>query len=173
MDIETNSPGETLFRSSTSSDALKAKTSDRLHYEAQVQVIRRQLGGLEEIRGKLGLSQRKICQLLMVDPSAWTRWTKSGVDQAPPHIYRALQWYMSLQEKIPGLTPAYFLGRDPRVLNQQLEDKISLEVGILKAQISALQIQDQKLQRSLLFYKVFALISTLVLLSIFLVNKSL
>lgn len=163
MDIETNSPEETRLNPQTSSDALKAKTADRLHYEAQVQVIRRQIGGLEEIRGKLGLSQRKICQLLMVDPSAWTRWTKSGVDQAPPHIYRALQWYMSLQEKIPGLTPSYFLGKDPRVLNQRLEDKLGHEFNTLRFEISELKAQDQKLQKSLLFYKVFALVSTAVL----------
>lgn len=171
MDIETNSPGETLFDSSTSSDALKAKTSERLYYEAQVQVIRRQLGGLEEIRGKLGLSQRKMCQLLMVDPSAWTRWTKSGVDQAPPHIYRALQWYMSLQEKIPGLTPAYFLGKDPRVLNQQFEDKLSGELASLRTEIIQLKEQDRRLQKSLVFYKIFAIASALVLLGILLATK--
>src|SRR4051812_48315320 len=56
----------------------RAKSSHRMHYEAQVEVIRRQLGDLKKIRQNLGLSQRKICQLLMVDPSAWTRWTKQG-----------------------------------------------------------------------------------------------
>lgn len=136
-----------------------------------MQVIRRQLGGLEEIRGKLGLSQRKMCQLLMVDPSAWTRWTKSGVDQAPPHIYRALQWYMSLQEKIPGLTPAYFLGKDPRVLNQQLEGKLSVELASLRAEIIQLKEQDRRLQKSLVLYKIFAIASALVLLGILLATK--
>ena len=46
----------------------------RMKYEAQVQVIRSRIGGLEVVRARLGLSQRKICQLLMVDPSAWNRW---------------------------------------------------------------------------------------------------
>jgi transcriptional regulator with XRE-family HTH domain len=96
----------------------RVKTSLRMHYEAQAEVVRKQVGDLEEIRGKLGLSQRKICQLLMVDPSAWSRWTKRGSEAAPPHIYRALHWYLILQEKIPGLTPQYFIGKDPEVLHQ-------------------------------------------------------
>lgn len=97
------------------SEALK--TSLRLQYEAQVEVIKKQIGDLEQVREKLGLSQRKICQLLMVDPSSWSRWVSKG-DPAPPQIYRALQWYMALNEKIPGLTPQYFIGKDPEVLHQ-------------------------------------------------------
>lgn len=103
----------------------RTKTSLRIHYEAQAEVIKRQIGNLEEIRLKIGLSQRKICQLLLVDPSAWSRWTKS--ESAPPHIFRALQWYLIIQEKIPGLTPQYFVGKDPQVLHQEALRKISEE----------------------------------------------
>ncbi|MBK9322512.1 MAG: hypothetical protein IPM97_06095 [Bdellovibrionaceae bacterium] len=97
---------------------IRSKTSLRMVYEAQVLVIKKQLGSLEKIRTDLGLSQRKMSQLLMVDPSAWTRWNKSG-EEAPPHIWRALQWYMALQEKIPGLTPQYFIGKDPQILHEK------------------------------------------------------
>ncbi len=100
------------------------KTSNKLYYEAQVQVIRGQIGELENVRTTLGLSARKICQLLMVDPSAWNRWTKRG-DTAPPHIYRTLQFYMIIQDKIPGLTPYYFLGRESA--NRIVADRISSE----------------------------------------------
>jgi len=86
----------------------KLKSRHRLKYEAQVKVIREQLGSLEDIRQSLGLSRRKICQLLMVDPSAWTRWTRRG-DDAPPHIYRSLQWYMAINDKFPGLGNPYWL----------------------------------------------------------------
>ncbi|MFS4459948.1 hypothetical protein [Bdellovibrio sp. HCB2-146] len=96
----------------------RSKTSLRMNYEAQVTVMRRQMGSLESVRLDLGLSQRKMAQLLMVDPSSWTRWTKQG-DEAPPHIWRALQWYMVLREKIPGLTPHYFTGTNPQVLHQK------------------------------------------------------
>lgn len=78
----------------------KSKTSTRMRYEAEVLFLKRQNGDLEQIREKLGLSRRKICQLLLVDPSAWTRWTQEG-GEAPPHIYRALDWYISILEKDP------------------------------------------------------------------------
>lgn len=60
--------------------------------------IENEYGDLEEIRKKLGLSRRKICQLLLVDPSAWTRWTRSQ-EGAPPHIYQSLRWYLKLKEE--------------------------------------------------------------------------
>ncbi len=79
----------------------RAKSSQRMKYEAEVRFFRSTYGGLEDVRVRLGLSQRKICQLLLVDPSAWTRWGKSE-EKVPPHIYRALEWYISLAEKDPG-----------------------------------------------------------------------
>jgi|GEM_PF-1149412 hypothetical protein len=104
----------------------RSKTSIRMHYEAQVAVIQHQLGNLDEIRGKLGLSQRKMAQLLMVDPSSWTRWTKNG-DEAPPHIWRALQWYLALRDKIPGLTPQYFISTNPQILHEKALKELDLE----------------------------------------------
>lgn len=91
-------------------DFNRSKTSLRMNYEAQVQVIKHQTGELEEIRQKLGLSARKMCQLLLVDPSTWTRWTRPG-GSPPPHVWRSIQWFLALQEKVPGLTAGYFLSR--------------------------------------------------------------
>lgn len=88
--------------------AKRAKSSLRLKYEAETHVIERKIGDLESIRARLGLSQRKMAQLLLVDPSAWTRWTK-GEDEAPPHIYRMLQWYLALEEKYPVLDVNFWL----------------------------------------------------------------
>jgi transcriptional regulator with XRE-family HTH domain len=99
---------EIAFENQTRESKRRAKSSLRLKYEAETQVIERKLGDLEAIRQQLGLSQRKIAQLLLVDPSAWTRWTK-GVDQAPPHIYRMLQWYLALEEKYPALDVNFWL----------------------------------------------------------------
>lgn len=90
----------------------RAKTELRLRYEAEVTQIQKQTGSLEKIRTDLGLSARKMCQLLLVDPSAWNRWSKPG-GKAPPHIWRALQWYIISQEKLPGLTPNFFLSHRP------------------------------------------------------------
>ncbi|MBX3022322.1 MAG: hypothetical protein KF799_11670 [Bdellovibrionales bacterium] len=96
MNIETDRP--LRFDQVTPPD--KKKSPNRMRYDAEIRVIRARVGNLEDIRAKLGLTRRKICQLLLVDPSAWTRWTSSG-GQAPPHIYRALEWYLLLIEKDP------------------------------------------------------------------------
>ena len=123
----------------------RSKSALRMRYEAEVQVIQRKLGGLESMRETLGLSQRKICQLLLVDPSAWTRWTKGGED-APPHIYRMLQWYLALQEKYPALDANFWLSavakvREP-VETQELQTKtreLSADYEALKAEVANLQ----------------------------------
>ncbi len=117
-----------LSDDSTDGISSRLKTSLRMQYEAQAKVIERQLGGIESVRLKLGLSQRKICQLLMVDPSAWSRWLKTSA--VPPHILRALQWYLIIQEKIPGLTPLYFIGKDPEVLHRVAMGRIEEEKKI-------------------------------------------
>lgn len=109
----------------------RVKTSNRMNYEAQVDVIRKQIGDLEAIRGKLNLSQRKMAQLLLVDPSAWSRWTTPG-ESAPPHIYRALQWYMTLQEQVPGLNAAYFLQKDTNGLKMEIQNYTDLKLNDLE-----------------------------------------
>lgn len=70
----------------------------RHEYLVEKERIKNEIGNLEEIRLKLGLSQRRACQLLLVDPSAWTRWNKT---EAPPHIYQALKWLLELRKVNP------------------------------------------------------------------------
>lgn len=139
----------------------RSKTSLRMHYEAQVSVIQKQTGNLEEIRASLGLSQRKMAQLLLVDPSSWTRWTKNK-DEAPPHIWRSLQWYMALREKIPGLTPAYFLGSNPQVLHQkalqEVENEKSARIEMVKSEKQALQMQMDALKKDLNFHRKMSIV---------------
>jgi transcriptional regulator with XRE-family HTH domain len=137
----------------------RSKTSLRINYEAQVAVIRRQTGSLESVRVELGLSQRKMAQLLMVDPSSWTRWTKQG-DVAPPHIWRALQWYLALREKIPGLTPHYFTGTNPQVLHQKALAELDQEreqrlqqQSNLERKLDALTFEKAKLESSVERFK--------------------
>lgn len=128
------------------SSPLKTKSSHRMIYESEVTVIKRQLGGLEQIRQSLGLSQRKICQLLMVDPSAWTRWLKT--DGAPPHIYRALQWYLQLMDKHPSLKPALFLAdfRSQAPAPQVLAPP-DPEVGKIKSSLEQAKIEIKRLKQ--------------------------
>lgn len=136
MDLERTRPPGPPFPQETQEGVLESpsmeafetrvKSSLRLNYEAQVRVIQHQIGGLEQARQTLGLSQRKMAQLLLVDPSAWTRWTRPD-GEAPPHVWRALQWYLTLREKIPGLTPQYFVNSDPKVISEKNRQEIRLE----------------------------------------------
>ena len=110
MDIEPQRNSREFFESGLDTEKggistpKKSKSSLRMKYEAERSVLIDQFGGLEDIRMRLGLSKRKMSQLLLVDPSAWTRWVKDE-SQAPPHIYRALQWYQELIEKRPEWSP--------------------------------------------------------------------
>ena len=77
------------FENSSLKKDERTKTSERYVFEAESKVSQSRIGTLEDVRFRLGLSRRKMCQLLLVDPSAWTRWNRKGAD-APPHIYRCL-----------------------------------------------------------------------------------
>lgn len=112
-----------------SSTKPRARSSLRQRYEAEAKVIERRLGGLEEVRNTLGLSQRKMAQLLLVDPSAWTRWTQG--ESAPPHIWRALAWYLALQDKYPALDAAFWLQGVARTADS---DRIAQNTDELRAQ---------------------------------------
>ncbi len=80
-------------------DVPPPKSALRMRYAAETKIFRDQHGGLENIREKLGFSRRKMCQLLLVDPSAWTRWMKDE-SRVPPHIYRSLEWFLALNQKM-------------------------------------------------------------------------
>ena len=102
---------------------LQAKTSLRMRYEAQVEVIKQQIGPIELIKARLGLSSRGLAQLLLVDPSAVTRWMKNP-QSIPPMTYRALQWYLALSDKLPGLSPQVFIGRDHKIDELQMQQDL-------------------------------------------------
>lgn len=79
---------------------LKILTPNRLKYESESLYIRTKLGGLENVQKTLDLSGRKICQLLLVDPSCWSRWQKDE-SKVPPSVWKTLEWYLILREKHP------------------------------------------------------------------------
>ncbi len=126
--------------------SLKAKTSLRLKYEAEAQVILKKLGGLNGIRLELGLSQRKICQLLLVDPSSWSRWIQDE-SKTPPHILRALEWHMALMEKYPGFDINFWLHSTAKSTsiafekNQKLSEELLSQTIELKKRIQFLETQ--------------------------------
>ncbi len=71
---------------------------------AEAALIKEQIGDIESIRKSLGLNKRRICQLLLIDPSTWTRWS-TGKTEVPPHIYRMLQWGLAVMDKYPEVHP--------------------------------------------------------------------
>lgn len=142
-DLVEGRTGEEQPRASTRSG--RARSPLRLKYEAETELIRRKLGDLEDIRRTLGLSQRKMCQLLFVDPSAWTRWTKSG-EHAPPHIYRMLQWYLALQEKYPALDVNFWLQTVAQTRNPQENDARDRRIAELSTEQARLQEELRQLR---------------------------
>ncbi len=108
----------------------KVKSSGRMVYDAQVKSIIEKHGNLEKMRMELGLTRRKLCQLLLVDPSAWTRWTKSEAS-VPPHVFRALEWRLELQK-------ISFVGRNS-AWNGQVQ-QLKSEIQILEGKTRKLNL---------------------------------
>lgn len=146
MDMQKDIPTSEEHVNTRSVPSPRSKSSIRIRYEAEVEILRRKIGGLEDVREQLGLSQRKICQLLLVDPSAWTRWTRAD-GKAPPHIYRALQWYLALNDKYPALDVSFWLSAAPRSQESQLQDaawkSTSAELESLKRELGEWREQFQ------------------------------
>jgi hypothetical protein len=105
-------------------------------YKSVVELIKLQIGSLEEIRQQLSLSRRQICKLLLVDPSAWTRWTRVD-DDAPPHIYQALSWYMQLKQQFPEIHAPLHLENKFDLLRKDAD----LKLQKMQLQMQALQAQ--------------------------------
>ncbi len=155
MDIEPNSLDQTSLLPETlkSSLSLRAKTSLRLKYEAESQMILKKFGGLSGIQSKLGLSQRKICKLLMVDPSSWSRWVLNE-SKTPPHILRACEWYLALMDKYPGFDVNFWLHSQGKTSSatlekaSELQKDFALESAELKIQVKLLEKQISELRLS-------------------------
>jgi transcriptional regulator with XRE-family HTH domain len=113
---------------SSESSAKSEKLNLRQRYLLERDRIRQEIGDLNRIREKLGLSQRKLCQLLLVDPSAWTRWIKS---EAPPHIYQALKWLLELKTSKPEIT-------EPRNLESRI-DHTQAKLAEVERQVQTLE----------------------------------
>lgn len=128
------------------SAGLRAKSALRLKYEAETEIVRRKLGNLEAIRSQLGLSQRKMAQLLLVDPSAWTRWTKHG-EQAPPHVYRMLQWYLALENKYPALDVNFWLNTVAQLPEKSLLPEVQAKLEVADSRIRDLESEIETMKR--------------------------
>jgi len=131
-------------------DVLKIKPNLRQQYILEKERIQHEIGDLNQIRETLGLSQRKLCQLLLVDPSAWTRWSKTG---APPHIYQALRWLVQLKNANPeAVAPSDissrvdFIQSSTQAKIKDLENNVAMLERALSAKV-AMSTQTQATQQ--------------------------
>lgn len=111
------------------------RLTPRHDYLLEREKIKNEIGDLEKIRINLGLSQRRICMLLLVDPSAWTRWNKT---EAPPHIYQALRWLLELRKVNPEITTP-----------SNIESRVELLQSTTQSKIRNLENSVEILERSL------------------------
>lgn len=116
----------------------RSKTPLRLKYEAESRVFLGKFGGLENIRKNLGFSQRKIAQLLMVDPSAWSRWVKDPA-KIPPHICRSLEWLLQLEGKNPELMRVLSAGLMSSGRDSKGQEALLLRIQQLEQEIEGLK----------------------------------
>lgn len=167
-----------LFIDRNDPENARLKTSLRLRYEAEARVLRDQMGSLDKIRGDLGLSRRKMCHLLLVDPSTWTRWMRDET-KVPPHIFKAMQWYLTLIEKYPLLHPQHRVtlpageraGSKSReafesleAQRRELEGRISELEGALQSRVSEISAVVGDKQQVGVAWKVLLMFNTLFLL---------
>lgn len=116
-------------------------------YLAQKDLIKKEIGSLEDIREQLGLSRRKVCQLLLVDPSSWTKWTREGQD-APAYIYRSLQWALAILDKYPETHPlALQLLREKSGKIDQISEKLESKLQLHKSILFDLDMKIEKIQK--------------------------
>ena len=94
-------------------DADKNTLSTRERNELAASLIKKQIGDLEQVRALLGLNKKRMCELLLIDSSTWTRWT-TGKTEPPPWLYRTLQWGVAVMDKYPEFHPL--------LVNQRVSD---------------------------------------------------
>ncbi len=106
----------------------------REQYLLEKERIKYEIGDLEQIRISLGYSQRRMCQLLLVDPSAWTRWTKT-LAGAPPHVYQSLRWLVELKNINPDAVAPNNIAKRMDFVQRSTHDQLKA----LKSDIAALE----------------------------------
>jgi transcriptional regulator with XRE-family HTH domain len=162
-------------------NSVRPKSQQRIRYEAQLEVLHRKNGGLEDIRQRLGFSQKQMCELLLVDASAWSRWIKKD-ENAPGHIYQALDWYIEAQknrrtfkpqlpemtfiEKTPDIKRVSQFSQTESVSDIAVEEAVSSVTDKLAAWESEKNLLLEKLKRSEQLqagWKIFLILNSFIL----------
>jgi transcriptional regulator with XRE-family HTH domain len=150
-----NSNSKNELKSPDSVSKSSPKNKPKAQKQAEMEAIKDRLGSFSVIRKNLGLNQRKIAKLLLVDPSAVNRWEKAGGD-APAYIYRALEWYSLLQKKHPMMGNNFWLQLDSKEIDSQNLEKIKSELKTeLKSELNLVSNQTVESKRRFITNKYF------------------
>lgn len=127
-------------------DMPSKKPSQRAFYSDQLLY-----DDIEAYRHHLGFTQKKMTELLKVDPSAWTRWRKS---KAPAWAMQSLDWLVRLNDQqealgaqkgiemaVQGLSELESHLMDQRAAMRQLEQKAFSDYLFLKSKFDAVTVQ--------------------------------
>lgn len=161
------------------------RSSLRLRFEAEVEVLLMRYGSLEAMRKRLQLSRREICKILLVDPSAWTRWT-SHDRTAPPHVYKTMALLMEKVEKNPEAFNAQNtqnadlntlkkieadlkkveveMRQEQRVLNEQAQKELLSQIEIVRSEAAKLKMQAEQRLVLTLGWKFLIILNAVLLL---------
>lgn len=121
--------------------------SEYFNVKHQVDLLKQKIGGLEIARERLGYSRRKICQELLVDPSAWTRWTKNNTDSAPAHVYKMLSFLIDAADRTSNYSDVKQKAHDLTFIEPKLHDlDLNFSHTEFLSQLAALREESQKLK---------------------------
>ncbi len=105
-------------------------------YRLETSFLAEKLGSLSQIRRELGLSQRKISELFLVDPASWNRWERKG--RAPGYIYKSIQWFLALRQRNPEMASLAWLKTHSQ---ESYHHSYERELEELKREVSELKAQ--------------------------------
>lgn len=135
--------------------------------ELTAELIKKQIGDIEQIRISMGLNKKRMCELLLIDPSTWTRWS-TGKTPVPPTVYRSLQWGLAVMDKHPEFHPLMIsrsnLFNEARIGSQKPKNSEEIKEKSLFLEEELRQLKNT--QKKLLF-GIFGLISLLVIVTAF------
>jgi hypothetical protein len=142
IEIVTRIESSNESRHEASNEKNSISTVQRIRYEAEVDYIIKKFGTLDQMREKLGVTRRKMCEILLVDPSAWTRWTTSqnGTDSAPAHVYKTMSLILQnagnrLDKNIENFTEKLAAQNDFRSVKNEINNYIQKSKGTIHSDI--------------------------------------
>jgi len=157
FDWELNTEDEFLENGNNKTKSL----GPRERNEITASLIQKQIGDIEQVRATIGLNKKRMCELLLIDPSTWTRWT-TGKTTPPPWVYRTLQWGLAVMDKHPEFHPL-LINQTAALAPSNTNSLDSSEIRALSNEISEVK---KDLKKWILIANASILISALLLITV-------